>query len=218
MARARKYATPEVGDQFGRWTVIGTEEKVKDKRFVLCRCRCGITRGVNVIYLQCGLSRSCGCEKRELSSQRFQTHGQTGTRLFRIWCGMKARCAYESQKCFQHYGGRGIKVCLEWQNSFEAFGEWALRSGYAADLQIDRKDTNGNYAPDNCHWVTQKRNKRNRRSNHIVSAFGETKTIAEWAEDERCKVNARTLQGRIGTYKMDAERAISTPPLRRPAT
>jgi len=79
---------------------------------------------------------------------------------------MKNRCNCETSQAYEYYGGRGIRVCPEWEASFEAFRDWANANGYAENLEIDRKDVNGNYEPDNCRWATrvqQMRNTRKRR-------------------------------------------------------
>jgi hypothetical protein len=129
---------------------------------------------------------------------------------------MKKRCELQSDPHFQDYGGRGIIVCKEWSTSFEAFRDWAVANGYQPELDIDRMDNDLGYCPENCHFVTCKENQRNRRSNHLVTAWGETKTIVEWSEDSRCRVAAMTLQnrlsGKLKSGQITPEIAISTPP------
>lgn len=91
---------------------------------------------------------------------------ESRTRLYQTWCHMKARCATPSNVAYSYYGGRGISVCQEWRESFSSFKEWALQAGYRDDLELDRKDPNGNYEPANCRWanrVQQMRNQRKRR-------------------------------------------------------
>lgn len=77
------------------------------------------------------------------------------------WVGMVARCADKKNR---NYGGRGISVCDEWRNSFDAFAQWAVSSGFSPELQIDRINNDGNYEPGNCRWVTKKVNMNNRKS------------------------------------------------------
>lgn len=83
-------------------------------------------------------------------------------RLYNIWAGMNYRCTNPKFSHWQDYGGKGIHVCDEWKNNFQAFAEWAIAHGYASNLEIDRIDSNGNYCPENCRWIDHKDNSRNR--------------------------------------------------------
>jgi hypothetical protein len=160
------------GKRFGRLLVIEQVESLNYRARFLCKCDCGRTKLVLAQSLLSGHVRSCGCLLSEASRKRIEsynvsegreTHGQTKTRLYCIWEGIKTRCLKETHHSFPNYGGRGIKICPEWENSFIAFREWALANGYSADLSIDRIDVNGDYCPDNCRWVnssTQAENKR----------------------------------------------------------
>lgn len=118
-------------------------------------------------------------------------------RISNVWRGIKARCTNAKHSAYHNYGGRGITVCKQWLESFDVFKSWAVDNGYADDLEIDRIDNNGNYEPSNCHFVSRKENSRNRRDNHLISAFGETKTLVEWSEDARCEVTQFALMERI---------------------
>ena len=108
-------------------------------------------------------------------------HGQRNTRLYRIWGGMKARCNRPSHPYYPSYGGKGIKVCSEWETDFNAFYEWAMANGYSDELSIDRKDNNKGYEPGNCRFVTQTAQIRNRTISVNATISGETKSLAEWA-------------------------------------
>lgn len=79
----------------------------------------------------------------------------TGVRssLYNSWQNMKARCTNPKHPKYHRYGGRGITVCPEW-NDIRGFAAWAYSAGWAAGLQIDRVDNDGNYDPSNCHWVS----------------------------------------------------------------
>ena len=86
------------------------------------------------------------------------------TRLYRTWIDMRARCYRPTCHNFANYGGRGVRVCAKWLNSFAAFKAWALSSGYTDDLTIDRIDSNDHYYPENCHWITADANRRKRKN------------------------------------------------------
>lgn len=102
------------------------------------------------------------------------------TRLHNIWLTMKQRCSKPNCSTYHKYGAKGIRVCEEWDNSFEAFRDWSLENGYADSLTIDRIDSHGDYSPDNCRWVTQKTQQNNRSNNVHLTYKGETHSLIEW--------------------------------------
>ena len=152
------------GQKFGRLTVIRRSETVNKHTMWLCVCDCGNEIIADAYNIKTGHTSSCGCIQRERTAEANCTHGMRKTRLYRIWGCMKNRCYQKSYHGFKHYGGRGITVCDEWRNSFEAFYEWAMANGYAEHLTIDRIDVNGNYCPDNCKWATMADQNKNKRA------------------------------------------------------
>ena len=162
------------GQKFGRLTVIERAGKTAHGEHAkwLCRCECGnvITAASN--NLRSGNTTSCGCFQSEIASKMGmanKTHGKSRTRLHKVWAGMIARCYDPGKPYYKHYGGRGITVCDEWRNDFQAFHDWAMANGYDPNAPfgkctIDRIDVDGNYCPENCRWVSMKVQSSNRRN------------------------------------------------------
>lgn len=147
------------GKRFGRLTVI---EYLGKGRW-LCACECGNRKAVSGPHLRSGATKSCGCLHSDQLKRSLTKHGGSKTRLYRIWLGMRKRCSNENCRAYERYGARGIKVCEEWSESFEAFRAWSLANGYADDLSIDRIDNDCGYSPDNCRWATAMTQTHNRR-------------------------------------------------------
>lgn len=173
------------GMRFGRLVVLGIDDKGTRKTYWICQCDCGNVKSVRSDSLQNGSIRSCGCLHKEIAAKQanaIHKHKQSGTRLYKIWQGMKGRCNRPNDARYARYGGRGIKVCDEWLHDFSAFYEWAQANGYKEDLTIDRIDNDGNYEPRNCRWVGVKEQSRNRSTNIDVRIGNSTRTITEWCE------------------------------------
>lgn len=128
-------------------------------------------------------------------------------RLYSIWHNMKTRCYNPNAEHYAYYGGRGVSVCEEWRNSFQAFFEWAMANGYDDKLTLDRIEASGNYEPSNCRWVDMFTQNNHTSKNHYITHNGETKTTAEWARQygiNSCVFNNRIRRG------WSFERAVST--------
>lgn len=90
----------------------------------------------------------------------------SGTRLYHVWINMIQRCENKNFTHYHRYGGRGISICKEWREDVTVFRDWSLANGYADNLELDRRDNDGNYCPDNCRWVTRSVNSKNK--GHIL--------------------------------------------------
>lgn len=177
----------------------------------LCRCDCGNECDVKGYKLKNGVTKSCGCLRKDRMREKQFSHGGAGSRLYSIWLGMKQRCYYPNADSFVRYGGRGIQVCDEWVNAFSAFREWALSNGYRDDLSIDRIDNDGSYCPNNCSWETVVVQANNRSSNRYITFNGVTKTIAQWSADSG--IGHATIRSRLSRFGSDHERVFA--PVRR---
>lgn len=155
----------------------------------LCQCDCG--KQVKLSATDLKRNKSCGCWKSQrmvqLNKERSFIEPEY-RRLNNIWHGILSRC-YDSQNIsFCRYGAKGIKVCEEW-HEFDNFKKWAINNNYVDNLTIDRIDNKGNYCPENCRWVTMKDQCNNRKTNCLITAFGETLNIKQWSEKTGLKPN-----------------------------
>lgn len=187
----------ETGKRYGRLTVIEqtpVPERVKEKRqgFWLCRCDCGNTIVTNGSNLRRGDTVSCGCYNRDYEAKQ----GKKPKRLhhlpeYNIWNHMKRRCHNPNDGNYIHYGARGITVCAEWRDSFEAFyAHVGPRPG--PEYTIDRIDVNGNYEPGNVRWTTIAVQNRNRRDSIRLTHDGRTQVISDWAREYGVPVGKAT--------------------------
>lgn len=122
---------------------------------------------------------------------------------------IKERCYSPNSKSYKRYGGRGIKMCDEWLNDFGAFEKWCYENGYKPELQIDRIDNDGPYAPWNCRFATNKENSQHKGSTRFFTYMGETKNLSQWCEQFGMPYGA--VLARITKYGWDFEKAITTP-------
>lgn len=174
------------GQRFGRLIVIErTGSDAHGNARWRCRCECGTHKGYSTQALRCKRgARSCGCLSRELSRARAIArnlrHGASRKGAtwpeYAAWAGMKSRCLNPNDAAFKYYGGRGIKVCERWIDSFDNFlADMGRRP--SPDLSIDRfPDNDGNYEPGNCRWATWSQQMRNRRrqSRHLITSMETT--------------------------------------------
>src|SRR3990167_4898517 len=108
--------------------------------------------------------KSCGCMKKEFGkiNKNALKHGEVKTRLYSIWGNMKNRCSNPNSQAYKYYGGRGITICNEWLE-FIPFRDWSLSNGYTDILEIDRKENDKGYYPENCRWTSETEQSRNRK-------------------------------------------------------
>jgi len=145
------------GQVYNYWTIVRYVDTPGHKARYLCRCKCGKEKVAIVTLIVNGTLKSCGCRNAE----NHVIHGKSRTRIYRIWKGMRTRCLDPKSTAWRYYGGRGIQVCDEWSNSFDAFlrdmGEPPPK------LSIDRINNDGNYEKSNCRWATAKEQANNKR-------------------------------------------------------
>ncbi len=186
------------GQRFGTWAVLRYTGRNRHKqRHYLCQCVCGKEQYITATRLYTKQTRSClSCQIKTRKK-----HGLINTPLYAVWGNMRGRCLIPTHPCYSSYGGRGIKICAEW-GRVENFVHWAKANGYRSGLTLDRRDNDGSYTSENCRWITQKEQMRNRRNTRWVTIEGVTKAASAWAEDIGVHSNviyARLNKGISGT-------------------
>ncbi len=158
--KTTKLQTHLIGQKFGRLTVLSVYKKEGVRgQWCNCVCECGGFHDGLLPNVRNGRTSSCGC----LVNGSFNvTHGKSKTKVYNCWNGMRARCSNENAPNYSFYGGRGISVCPEWRDSFEAFYA-CIGDPPTKHHSIDRINNDGNYEPSNCRWATKKEQNKNRR-------------------------------------------------------
>lgn len=168
-----------LGRNFTKLEVVGTAPNVGGKVAWLCLCDCGTSVVIKATHLVSGNTKSCGCYQREVS----RTHGMCKHPLYRIYEGMKQRCTNTNRGEYLEYGGRGIKICDRWLEAFENFRD-DMSQDWKMGLELDRRDNDGHYSPENCRWATRKQNSFNRRgdkgSSSVYKGVSFSKKADKW--------------------------------------
>lgn len=145
-------------------------------------CDCGTHKIVQSGNLVSGHTKSCGCQKGAIISQKIGTHRKTKTPEFYSWAHMKSRCFRKTNTAYENYGGRGITVCDRWVGK-SGFHNFISDMGYKPSPKhsIERIDVNGNYEPQNCKWGTPSEQSRNKRSNIFLTDGITSLVLQDWA-------------------------------------
>ena len=168
------------GQRFGRVLVLGPGGRQGTTPRWRCVCDCGRELFVQGASLRTGRQQSCGCLKSETAATLHRKHGLTASPEARIWSTMKQRCMNPNNASFSEYGGRGIRVCDRWADSFESFlADMGPRP--SPRHSIDRIKNDKGYEPANCRWATRSEQNSNTRRNVFVFDGAETVTLTEWA-------------------------------------
>lgn len=162
------------GLRFGSLVVVRRIATIPGRAKWHCHCDCGQSIDVLAWNLNSGAQHRCGDCANSAKAITQIRHGASRSRLYHVWGDMIQRCSNPRRRNYQHYGGKGVKVCSDWIE-FDVFQRWAIGNGYADNLTIDRIDSSGDYEPANCRWITKGENSR-------LSA------VARWKHRERVNV------------------------------
>jgi len=171
-----------VGRRFGRLLVLSESDKrIGGNVFWDCICDCGKNHTSSSVSLRRGDTKSCGCLFLDVAAQKGKnkrTHGMTISRAYNTWIGMKQRCLNKNNPKYEFYGGRGISICKDWMDSFEAFHNdmGDPPEGYS----LDRINVDSDYEKSNCRWANQTTQQNNRRNNRLVPCDGGLVSLSEF--------------------------------------
>lgn len=172
-----------MNERYERLLIIEDMPSIKSggqfRKFVKCKCDCGKEIVTLLQNLKSGCTKSCGCLRSEKSRKRMTKHNKCDLPEYDVWRAMKQRCNNSNNKFYYLYGGRGIKICKEWDD-FECFiANMGLRpeGGYS----LDRIDNDGNYEPSNCRWATSLEQAKNNRWSYIFNYNGSDYTLRQLA-------------------------------------
>lgn len=202
-----------IGEKFGKLTVV---QRLHNDMW-LCQCDCGNDVTTTTGKLRSKHIKSCGCYRAECAKALKLSHGKENIRLYRVWANIKSRCYNSKLKSFHSYGARGITMCDEWRNDFQAFYDWAYANGYdenapRGQCTIDRIDNDKGYSPNNCRWVNNKTQCNNKTNNALMTHGGKTQTLTRWAEELGFSQHLLIARRRLG---WDDEKILTTPKIQR---
>lgn len=200
MSRYDKY----IGQKFNSLLITKVWRDL-DKKETMCECicDCGKTHITYLHKVRYGKIGSCGCLRGNIK------HGKQHTRIYRIWQAMKNRCLNPNTANFEYYGKKGVSVCGEWINNFNAFYEWSINNGYTDELTIDRIDVSGNYEPNNCRWVTMKEQcNKNKTNIYQIKLHGEIYSLRDFVDivgESYSKLQTRLYRGKCTIRDIEEE-------------
>ena len=197
----------KTGSRYGKLVVLRRVENRGGFVMWECKCDCGTILPVAAGSLSTGNTKTCGCGHRDANVRRCTKHGMSRTSEHAIWAAIIDRCTNPKSTGWNSYGGRGIKMCEEWQKSFLDFYRH-VGPRPSVNHSIDRINNQGNYEPGNVRWSTAKEQCRNKRSNRLITYEGKTMPLCEWAEKIGIPYNA--LRNRLNKG-WSTKRALTEP-------
>lgn len=194
--------------RFGRLVAVRKGEKKENRNtsYWVCACDCGNVVNIRVDHLRNEKIQSCGCIRKEFIGKVNLSHGMRHAPEYGVWCSMLKRCYNRKATSYHLYGGKGIDVCDEWCNSFEAFYR-DMGSRPSAAHSIDRKDGAKGYCKDNCRWATAVEQANNISTNVYYTLLDERKTLAEWCRE--FEINYKTVHNLLRKRGFEFEDAIN---------
>lgn len=191
-----------IGQTFGQLIVL---EEIKSTtlyaRKYLCRCSCGNLTEVFQNKLRQGITKSCGClrQKMLINGEIRRTHGESKTKLYKVWVQMLQRCNNPNDSNYHNYGGNGITVITEWFD-YQTFKTWAITHGYCEGLTIERLDPYKGYYPENCTWIPLSAQGFNKRKSSKNTSGYEGVSFKKSTNKWVARITIEGIRKQIGSF------------------
>lgn len=189
-----------IGEVYGIYTIVGVDREAKgDPKIYKCKCNvCGWTSYFSLYKIQ--QTTSCTHTNRNGGYREYKPFW-VNKRLKQIFNGMMQRCYNSNDMHYGLYGQKGVKICDDWINNPSLFEAWSIKNGYDDSLTIDRIDSNGDYCPENCRWISCEDNSKYKSTTNIIVVDEESHTGRDWAKVLGFGMN--TINTYIRLYGMD---------------
>ncbi len=193
-----------VGTKIGIYDVIEQLEEKSNDRHKLYRIKCEVCGWETAIQSRhiCRLSQKCNHinSAGQYIANNKKINWQN-SRIKNIYQGLIQRCYNQKDESYRWYGAKGIKVCEEWINNPASFESWALKNGYKDNLTIDRINSDKDYCPDNCRWVSMVDNSKYKSTTSLITVNDIAHTGREWATILNLGVN--TINKMLRNYSQE---------------
>lgn len=195
------------GDIVGNVIFIKELQQKSKHRYALFQCKCGKEFDACISHIKSNKIQSCGCFNIQSLKNR-AIHSMSNSKLYKVWRGIKERTSVSTSSRYEYYGGRGIKMCVEWHNNFMSFYNWAIANGYDDSLSIDRIDNDGNYDPSNCRWTNQNIQTQNTKRLRVTNSSG-YRGVSSRGKVFISRITSYGVSHYLGTYETKIDAAIA---------
>ena len=174
-----------IGNKYGVFTIVDLlEYKDKYSHYIYRgKCDvCGYEKCTTISGFKSKSKITTNCKHISIDGTYIKNVHWESERLRRVFQKMRDRCYNKNSKDYRWYGDKGIKVYEEWLNDPKQFEIWAFQNGYSDSLTIDRIDSNLDYSPENCRWISLNDNAKYKSTTSLIEVCGEVHTGKDWAK------------------------------------
>ncbi len=190
------------GQRYARLVALDFARIQRGNAVWVFACDCGALKSIDAHSVRYGATRSCGCLHSETAAAKNTKHGKSHTPEYLTWKSMRERCGNPNVLNYHRWGGRGIRVCPEWDDFDLFLAHVGPRP--SSKHSLDRINNDGNYEPGNVRWATAAEQARNRRNTQLFTINGTTRHLSGWAESVGISIQCLMHRMKIGLSLEDA--------------